>query len=188
MYSPAFPWSHSSLITNQKQPGGPSPSLAGSPSLRLLFFFLFCSPRLFLESSRLSSKGSQAVTCLSDPLFLPSSFLLSGPWRCPGRILRFATFVRSYLPSIRDFSPYLIPSHPSCFSPSLHFCEKEMRYVFIVDIYISLLRAKTRELQIAVSRLIRSVTRDSNTPRWYNFQIYTLSRLGKYCSVYAYST
>lgn len=162
MYSPAFSWPHSSLITNQKQPGGPSPPLAGSPTL-LPFFSLFCSPRPFLESSRLSSKGLQAVTCLPDslsPLLL--SFLLSDPWRCPGRILRFATFVRSYLPSIRDFSlyPILLPTPPPLpllFSPSLHLYEKEMRYVFIVDIYISLLRAKTRELQIAVSRLIRFV-------------------------------
>lgn len=102
----------------------------------LLFFSLFCSPRPFLESSRLSSKGSQ-VTCLPDPLS-PSPFLLSGPWRCPGRILHFATFVRSYLPSIRDFSPYPIPSRPSLSlsTSSLHFYEREMRYVFTVDIYI----------------------------------------------------
>lgn len=146
MYSPAFSWPHSSLITNQKQPGGPSPSLAGSPSSSSPAY-PFCSPRPFLESSRLSSKGSQAVTCLPDPLstLLPP-FLLSGPWRCPGRILRFATFVRSYLPSIRDFSPYPIPPRLpplSLSSPSLHHRERKMRYVFMIDIYISLLRAKT---------------------------------------------
>lgn len=120
MYSPAFSWPHSSLITNQKQPGGPSPSLAGSPTL-LPAFFLFCSPRPFLESSRLSSKGSQAVTCLPDPFPLLFPFLLSGSWRCPGRILRFATFVRSYLPSIHDFSQYpiLLSPLPSLYSSFL---------------------------------------------------------------------
>lgn len=41
---------------------------------------LFCSLRPFLESSRVSSKGSQAVTCLPDPfppLFSPLSFIQS---------------------------------------------------------------------------------------------------------------
>lgn len=47
-----------------------------------------------------------------------------------------------------------------------------MRYVFMIDIYISLLRAKTRELQIAASRLIRFVIRDSNSPgRSPDFQV-----------------
>lgn len=154
MYSPAFSWPHSSLITNQKQPGGPSPPLVGSPPPLppSCFFSFFCSPRPFLESSRLSSNGLQAVTCLPDPLcpLLPlPSFLLSGPWRCPGRILRFATFVRSYLPSIRDFSPYpiLLPLP----QPSSSQRVGNARHVFIVDIYISLVRAKTRELQTAVS-------------------------------------
>lgn len=72
MYSSASSWPHSSLITNQKQAGGPlqppplPPSPAGSPS------FLFHGP-FFSTSSRLSSKGSQAVTCLDSPFFYPVS-------------------------------------------------------------------------------------------------------------------
>lgn len=156
MYSPAFSWPHSSLITNQKQPGGPSPPLAGL----LLFplpFSPFRSPRPFLESSRLSSKGLQAVTCLPDPLFPLLPHLLS--------FIRFLALPRensslryfcAILPSFN--SRFLAPSHPSFPFPllppflpilpfsSLHHCERETRYVFIVDIYISLLHAKTREL------------------------------------------
>lgn len=61
---------------------------------------LFSLPRpFFSSSSRLSSKGSQAVTCLDFPFFYPVAARSS-----PERILRFATFVRSYLPPIRDFS------------------------------------------------------------------------------------
>lgn len=61
-----------------------------------------------------------------------------------------------------------------------------MRYVFIVNIYISLLHSKTRELQIAVSRLIRFVIRDFNSP--YIFLIYTLSILESTYRVYVYLT
>lgn len=181
MYSPAFSWPHSSLITNQKQPGGPSPPLAGSPTL-LLSFPLFCSPRPFLESSRLSSKGSQAVTCLPDPLSF-SPFFYPVPGAAPREFfaslllcdLTFFQFAISRpIPSFSPLPPSPL-SLPLLFSPLLHLCEKKMRYVFIVDIYISLLRAKTRELQIAVSRLIRFVTRNSNlsvrSPDLHAFQI-----------------
>lgn len=105
----------------------------------------FCSPRPFLESSRLSSKGSQAVTCLPDPLssLLPP-FLLSGPWRCPGRILRFATFVRSYLPSIRDFSPYppILPPLPPLSLLSFPSSPREKNALCIYDRYLYFIAAR----------------------------------------------
>lgn len=116
MYSPAFSWPHSSLITNQKQPGGPSPSPAGSPSSPPPAY-PFCSPRPFLESSRLSSKGSQAVTCLPDPLSLPSSslsFIRSLTLPRENSSLRYFCAI---LPSFN--SRFLALSHPSSPASSL---------------------------------------------------------------------
>lgn len=130
---------------------------------RSLFPFLvplFCSPRPFLESSRVSSKGSQAVTCLPDPLSPPPfpPFFYPVPGAAPGEFsaslllcdLTFLQFAISRpIPSFFPLS--LFPSLPSPLSLSLsssspHLREREMRYVFIIDIYISLPRAKTREL------------------------------------------
>lgn len=106
------------------------------PLLPFLFSIAIALSRVFSRFiQRLASSNFPPWPLF--PLFSP--FLLSGPWRCPRRILRFATFVRSYLPSIRDFSPYPIrPSPPLLSSPlsSLHFCEREMRYVFIFVMYL----------------------------------------------------
>lgn len=117
-----------------------------APLLPLLFS-RFCSPQPFLESSRLSSKGSQAVTCLPDPLLpLLTPFLLSGLWRCPGRILRFATFVRSYLPSIRDFSPYpiLLPLPLSPLLPGLFVSAGEGNALRIYSRYLYFTAAREK--------------------------------------------
>lgn len=77
----------------------------------------FCSPRPFLESSRLSSKGSQAVTCLPDPLFLPSSslsFIRSLTLPRENSSLRYFCAI---LPSFN--SRFLALSHPSSPASSL---------------------------------------------------------------------
>lgn len=99
-------------------------------------------------------QGSQAVTCLPDPLFpllSPLSFIRSLALPRENSSLRYFCAI---LPSFNSrFLALLHPSFPSFPSPpflpllssSLHFCEGEMRYVFIVNIYISLLRVKTRE-------------------------------------------
>lgn len=139
MYSPAL--FLASLISNYESEttrwAVASSGQIASPAPSLLFS-LFCTPRAFLEFSRLSSKDSQAVTCLPDPLLpLLTPFLLSGLWRCPGRILRFATFVRSYLPSIRDFSSYPQPSSPFPLPPSpLRMCGREKCVMYLWSIFI----------------------------------------------------
>lgn len=151
MCSPAFSWPHSSLITNQKQPGGPSPPLAGSLPLPLP-----CLPFLFSAAlSRVFSSLIQRLASSNLPPWPPSplSFIQSLALPRENSPLRYFCAI---LPSFNSrFLALSHPSFPSPFfppfplhlsSPSPHLREREMRYVFIVDIYISLPRAKTREL------------------------------------------
>lgn len=74
-------------------------------------------PRPFLESSRLSSKGSQAVTCLPDPLsslLPPLSFIRSLTLPRENSSLRYFCAI---LPSFN--SRFLALSHPSSPASSL---------------------------------------------------------------------
>lgn len=101
------------------------PLLPPPPPL-FFFFSLFCSPRLFPESSRLSSKGSQAVTCFPDPLSPPLllSFIqfLALP-RENSSLRYFCAILPSFNSRFLALS-HLVPPSLSPSSPSLHFCEE----------------------------------------------------------------
>lgn len=136
--------SHSSLITNQKQPrwaaasGSLSP-FSPPPPPSPSFHSAACFPLFALSSScRLPSKGSRSNLPRSN--LTPFSFIRS-LLRCPRRILYFATFVRS-LPSFnsRFLALLSVPSlSPFSFFLFISGNLALYTYIFTIDIYISLL-------------------------------------------------
>jgi len=105
---------------------------------------LFSLPRPFLRLLDSRSKGSRkAVTCLDSPFFYP----------VPGAAPRefFASLLLYDLTYLQFAISHPIPPSSRPFFSSFSFLRRGMCvYVFMIDIYISLLRApKMRKLQIA---------------------------------------